>query len=68
MARPYPNIEKIQQVMNFRRNKPPIPFAQIAKQMNKDVKTIYRWYQYGSGKKPMRIGYLSTDEVIDELS
>lgn len=65
MASPYPNLEKVKTVMKYRRaekGKKPLSFAEIAKVMNSDVKSVYRWYQYGSGKKPMRIGNLSTDD------
>lgn len=44
------NKDAVKKVMHYRRMKPkPLSFREIAKLMKSNVKTVYRWYQYGVG-------------------
>ena len=55
MPIPYTNIEKIKEVMSYRKKDEETSFRKIAELMNSNVKTIYRWYLQGIGKEKIRI-------------
>lgn len=58
MPYPKPDIEMVNKVKDFRAKG--LSFRQIAKLLEKDVKTVYRWASYSVGKlstgKPLRVG------------
>lgn len=57
MPRPYPDLDRIKQVMKYRRMKPPVTFREIGKRIGvKDVKSVYKYYLQGLGKIKVRIG------------
>lgn len=42
-----------------------LSFREIAKEIGKDVKTVHRWFQYGTGaKKFVKPGRPSGDEAV----
>ncbi len=48
MPEPYPDQEMIEKVKAY--HKKGLSFREIAKLLEKDVKNVYRWYQYGVGE------------------
>lgn len=60
MPIPFTDLENVKKVMNYRKkkrgNETPMSFRAIAEEMEKDVKTVYRWYMIGTGKKTARVG------------
>lgn len=55
MPHPKPDIEMVKKVKDLRSKG--LSFRQIAKLLERDVKTVYRWASYAVGK-------LSTDETL----
>jgi transposase len=55
MPEPYPDQEMIDKVKAY--HKKGLSFREIAKLLEKDLKNVYRWYQYGVGEiKPGKPG------------
>lgn len=58
MPYPKPDLEMVKKVKDFRAKG--LSFRQIAKLLEKDVKTVYRWASYDVGKfstaQPLRVG------------
>lgn len=52
-----PDLKMIEKVKELRKKN--LSFRQISKVLDKDVKTVYTWFEYGVGKK----GKLSTLRV-----
>lgn len=54
------NTEMVAKVMKYREKG--LTLRDIAKLLDKDVKTVYRWYDFGTGRKK----YISNVPVLDD--